>query len=53
MMRLTRNNVKYVRDVTGVSVETLLKYYYQEDPELKADDKITAFWDKPKLVVSN
>ena len=52
-MRLTRNNAKYVYQVTGVSVDTLLKYYYQDDPEAKADDKITAFWDKPKLVVSN
>jgi integrase len=53
MMRLTMNNAKYVSQVTGVSVKTLLEYYYQDDPEAKADDKITAFWDKPKLVVSN
>ena len=36
-MRLTMNNAKYVSQVTGVSVKTLLEYYYQDDPEAKAD----------------
>ena len=53
MMRLTQNNVKYVSQTTGVSVQTLLEFYYQDDPEAKADKKVTEFWSKPKLVVNN
>ena len=53
MMRLTSNNAKYVSDVTGVSVPTLLEYYYQDDPEAKADRVVADYWSKPKLVVSN